>query len=258
MMVPLKLLRSCVFCLVLCVGSTGCVRVPEQAVVLSNVVGERIGDMQASHEKFVTAYFQLTRERLEDFITQRWVPTFLGDFVKEAQLIKELAEAQSLTDKEVQLLTEALQGAQISDVDQVISAVQSAFADPERGQIVLEFSEEAIKQIELKRKSLIDPINAFEAKTLDELRKAYSQLKQAQSTVTGHLSSIKEVTDAQDKILEVHPVNGEAPPVKGRPWKLPHYANRGKTSSSGGELASARSCFSTVRTVPTASATAAD
>ena len=78
----------------------------------------------------------------------------------------------------------------------------------------------------------------------------------------------------------VHPVNGEVPPVKGRPWKLPHYANRGKTSSSGGELASARSCFSTVRTalgklritgllarlddcsefstVPTASATAAD
>ncbi len=46
----------------------------------------------------------------------------------------------------------------------------------------------------------------------------------------------------------VHPVNGEVPPVKGRPWKLPHYANRGKTSSSGGELASARSCFSTVRT----------
>ena len=38
------------------------------------------------------------------------------------------------------------------------------------------------------------------------------------------------------------------PPVTGRPWKLPHYANRGKTSSSGGELASARSCFSTVRT----------
>ena len=31
-------------------------------------------------------------------------------------------------------------------------------------------------------------------------------------------------------------------------WKLPHYANRGKTTSSGGELASARSCFSTVRT----------
>ena len=49
-------------------------------------------------------------------------------------------------------------------------------------------------------------------------------------------------------LFMVHPVNGEVPPVKGRPWKLPHYANRGKTSSSGGELASARSCFSTVRT----------
>ncbi len=49
-------------------------------------------------------------------------------------------------------------------------------------------------------------------------------------------------------VNQVHPVNGEVPPVKGRSWKLPHYANRGKTSSSGGELASARSCFSTVRT----------
>ena len=46
----------------------------------------------------------------------------------------------------------------------------------------------------------------------------------------------------------VHPVNGEVPPVKGKPWKLPHYANRGKTTSSGEEPASARSCFSTVRT----------
>ena len=59
MMVPLKLLRSCVFCLVLCVGSTGCVRVPEQAVVLSNVVGERIGDMQASHEKICCRVFSV-------------------------------------------------------------------------------------------------------------------------------------------------------------------------------------------------------
>ena len=46
----------------------------------------------------------------------------------------------------------------------------------------------------------------------------------------------------------VHPVNGEVPPVNGKPWKLPHYANRGKTTSSGEEPASARSCFSTVRT----------
>ena len=59
--------------------------------------------------------------------------------------------------------------------------------------------------------------------------------------ISCHRGAIKER-------LSVHPVNGEVPPVKGRPWKLPHYANRGKTSSSGGELASARSCFSTVRT----------
>ena len=58
----------------------------------------------------------------------------------------------------------------------------------------------------------------------------------------------KSKIELSEDFFKVHPVNGEVPPVKGRPWKLPHYANRGKTSSSRGELASARSCFSTVRT----------
>ena len=62
----------------------------------------------------------------------------------------------------------------------------------------------------------------------------------------GMMCTIKETLMAAEYM--VHPVNGEVPPVKGRPRKLPHYANRGKTSSSRGELASARSCFSTVRT----------
>ena len=60
--------------------------------------------------------------------------------------------------------------------------------------------------------------------------------------------SEKRWLNSEDCERLVHPVNGEVPPVKGRPWKLPHYVNRGKTTSSGGEMASARSCFSTVRT----------
>ncbi len=61
-------------------------------------------------------------------------------------------------------------------------------------------------------------------------------------------AAYRAISEPDRKEKAVHPVNGEVPPVKGRPRKLPHYANRGKTSSSGGELASARSCFSTVRT----------
>ncbi len=64
----------------------------------------------------------------------------------------------------------------------------------------------------------------------------------------GNVAAVALRQRRSDGFFTVHPVNGEVPPVKGRPWKLPHYANRGKTTSSGGELASARSCFSTVRT----------
>ena len=119
----------------------------------------------------------------------------------------------------------------------------------------------------------------FESNTSTEASTVLSRCVLSSNRSVLHPPLADGVPKGLNQLFQVHPVNGEVPPVKGRPWKLPHYANRGKTSSSGGELASARSCFSTVRTalgklritgllaqfdrsefstVPTASATAAD
>ena len=91
-----------------------------------------------------------------------------------------------------------------------------------------------------------------EGEILTQIGEAAVERKQCLDKISCYKERLKTANRALSVLLDpekkVHPVNGEVPPVKGRPWKLPHYANRGKTSSSGGELASARSCFSTVRT----------
>ena len=58
-----------------------CASVPPEAVELSQVAGRRVADAQASHEALAAAYFDLSRQRIEDFIDQRWTPRFLANFV---------------------------------------------------------------------------------------------------------------------------------------------------------------------------------
>jgi DNA repair ATPase RecN len=160
--------------------------------------------LQASHEAFVSAYFQLSRQRVEDFLDQRWIPTFLGNFVEQSNLMQALENVRPLTDAQNTHLQANLQSAGISPADQakVIQAVDNAFGDPDRGKQVLLFSEAALKQIQIKRKALLAPIDEQERKSLDELRKVYAQVQQAQDAVTAHLSSVQKVTEEQDQVLE--------------------------------------------------------
>jgi hypothetical protein len=183
--------------------NTGCARVPPQAVILSRTVGERLPDIQASHEAFVSAYFEVSRQRVQDFLDERWIPIFLGNFVADSQLMEKLESVKHFTDQENARLQTKLQGAGISGDEQakVIKAVNDALGDPDRGKLVLLFSDSALKQIELKRKALLDPIDAQERATLNELRQNYAQIEQAQSTVTAHLSSIQKVTNEQDQVM---------------------------------------------------------
>lgn len=189
--------------LVSTIANSGCAKVPPQAVVLSRTVGQRLVDLQSSHEAFVRAYFQVTRQRLNDFLANQWTPTFLGKFVETSDLMNKLENVQPLTDEQKARLLASLQAASISSSDQskVMQSVSNALGSTDRGRLVLQFSKAAIEQIELKKKSLMDPVDELERQTLTELARSYTQIQEAQSTVTAHLSSISKVTEEQDKVL---------------------------------------------------------
>lgn len=110
---------------------------------------------------------------------------------------------QPLTDEETARLL-GLQTASISSSDQskVLQAISNSLGGNDRARLVLQFSKAAIEQIELKKKSLMDPVDELERQTLTELARSYTQIQEAQSTVTAHLSSITKVTEEQDKVLK--------------------------------------------------------
>jgi len=137
--------------------------------------------MQASHEAMVRAYFQMSRDRVEDFLQNRWIPEFLGTFVQDANLMDLLTVRETVTDEE---------------------STRDGLSDAERGEIVLEFAEAAVEEIERRRKELTLPIDGLENDLLRGLRGNYAQLIQMQNGVTAFLASAVDVTVEQDAVLQ--------------------------------------------------------
>jgi hypothetical protein len=160
--------------------------------------------MQASHEAFVQEYFRLSRDRVEDFLLNRWVPQFLVNFVRDAQLMTLLDTPEPLPADVLEGIRHEIEASvRMSDEEtsQVLAAIQRSLGDAERGQIVLEFAEAATIAIQRQRAELLGPINAQEAEVLKELRSAYGELRALQDAVTNNLRSIRNVQVQQDLVL---------------------------------------------------------
>jgi len=84
----------------------------------------------------------------------------------------------------------------------VIEAVSRVIGDAERGQVMLDFAEVALAEIEAQRSELLDPLDRQEEDVLNHLAESYAQLELAQTQVTAYLASAQEVTRSQDEILQ--------------------------------------------------------
>jgi hypothetical protein len=183
-----------------------CVSVSQEAVVLSSVVGVQIAEHRASHEAFVQRYYDRSRDVVEMFLRDRWVPEYLETFVRESQIGDLLTDPTELFhEDDVERLREelmALSGIGEARTEDVLSAVGRAFGHAERGRILLEFAQVAMAEIEVQRSELLDPLDRQEQEVLEHLAESYAQLQQAQAQVTAYLASVQEVTRSQDEVLE--------------------------------------------------------
>lgn len=185
----------------------GCASTPKETLELSEIVDQQITQMQRSHEKFVRLYYGKLRDEAEDFIVTKWIPQFLSNVVEGQseggkQFRQDLDRAYKLSaldwNNAVVLkendpeLRKALQGALTE-----LMKKQNATL----GMVLLDFSAEAQRQINKRRKSLIAPIDEQEAYVLDELRGSYMDLLRASTTIKAHLASVVKVNEQRDQVL---------------------------------------------------------
>jgi hypothetical protein len=186
-------------------GLTGCVTVPKATVEASQLVGERLGDLQVSHEATLSVYFDLTRERVEEFLVNQWIPVFLDEFMNET-VVEQVLEPQVLSEEEVTKLMAALdevfaETGSVPEIDKVVLAVNRSLGSRDRGetlQLIIAAANEAIAE---KRQELLSPIDALEREALNELRAAYLEVFALQTSLTSYLQSLSDVTLSRDEIL---------------------------------------------------------
>ncbi len=168
----------------------GCAQVPKQSVELSATIGRDIAVTQKAHVQLATLLFLRMRQDVNRFIDKTYAPYQIRNAMDRQ---KQLADSSSQQDNNRSLLL-------------AINTAFSPGAPKDLQSNVLEgmklLVEKIRKDVEAMRVDLLAPINEQEAQVLASINRAYQQLHYANSIVTGHLSSIVKVHDAQSDLLE--------------------------------------------------------
>jgi len=132
----------------------------------------------------VEMYAGFRAERMA-YLEYEWKPAFIEGFVKKGRLV-DVAKGRVVFDESQKKFVDPTPG---KEQQQLLSTI-------------IMWSESAIRRIEKKRNELIDPLDADERRIRAEAAAAFDRVIQANATVTAHLSSIRDVKDYQNRVLE--------------------------------------------------------
>lgn len=166
--------RSLLFAILLLL--VGCAHVPKESAQLSQELTGMINSAQTAHLNLVEGYVSERRNRVDDFIKDKWTPDFLGRFVKESDVLGQIEKAGSASDK---------------------------------GKIMLLFAEAGTKEIYARWASQMAALDGIERTMKDEVRAHYVDMLTVNQAITAHLMSAARVGEARDELLKQLKISGK-------------------------------------------------
>ncbi len=157
-----------VFLIMIAIWASSCATVPKEVVELSYRMGEDLQAVHSSYVALIRKHFDGLRSQTMAVLEDKWIPTFLEDFIQRGELVK---------------------SAKGPDPKIVLEDVQ-------------DWASIAIEIIEAKKKELLDPINKDEEELLKAVNEAFNRLNLANATITAHLNSLRKVQEVQDETLK--------------------------------------------------------
>jgi hypothetical protein len=173
----------------LIIAITGCAQVPRESVELSATIGRDIAVAHKAHAQLASLLFDKMKHDVNRFVDSVYVPYQIRS-VMERQ--KQLADSTDPKERQKSLLiginvafkpgaSEELQADVLKGMHEVVMAIH--------------------RDVEKKRRELLDPLKKQEKSVLGSINRSYQQIHYANSIVTGHLSSIVKVHEAQSDLL---------------------------------------------------------
>ncbi|TRY30653.1 hypothetical protein [Aliiglaciecola sp. M165] len=172
---------------------SGCAQVPPSSVTVSQSIGNDVLSMSQAHAAFVNAYFDELEKEINDLIDNKYAPELIADSVKEH---KEWYEDSNDKDASIiYAIEEAFVNTNEKSNEQIVSETNGAL-------LGLQYFFEIINEDVAKRRSqLLTPIREKRNQLLNAIDANYQNIIRKNATITGLLSSVVEVHEAQDKIL---------------------------------------------------------
>lgn len=168
---------------------SGCTQVPKESVELSATVGRDIAVTHKAHLKLATLLFERMKQDINRFVDDIYVPYQIKNAMDRQRHLAD-SDDQNLRKKSLLLAINA--------------AFQAGASDKLRSNVLKGMGSLLNKirnDVENMRSELLNPLNEQEEQALGSINRAYQQMHYANSIVTGHLSSIVKVHDAQAELL---------------------------------------------------------
>lgn len=164
----------------------GCAQVPHESVELSTTLGRDLTEVHKSHRALAFLLFDRMKADVNDFVDSKYAPYQIGKF-----LVKDQSDFRN-GDDSLTLFGFLAKAAESPDNQEAQLIALGAM------QIVVE---EITDSVEAFRNDLLQPLEQQEREVINAIDQSYSRILYANSIVTGHLSSVLAVHDAQSEIL---------------------------------------------------------
>jgi hypothetical protein len=160
-------------------GLNACVSIPPESADLSIELGKRISAIEQSHQALVDAYFYEKRERVNRYVTEKWVPEYAEQIFSDPQIA--------------------------AVWDRVVRSGSKA----ERLEFIVTLGPKIQSKINKKRLELVKPLDDAEQLISRELSSNYNQVRSINNSVTSFLVSSAKVAKSRNRYLEMLGVKDE-------------------------------------------------
>lgn len=164
---------------------SSCAVVPKESVELSATVGRDVVEVYQAHKELATILFTRMKNDVNTFVDDVYAPYQIGKLLEMDFLDANSGEFESMTGS-------------------IIDAAQNSSDAAKQKQAIgfmKDFVSVVYEEVEEYRKILLAPIEEQELEVMAKIDRSYNQIIYANSIVTGHLSSVRRVHDAQEDIL---------------------------------------------------------
>jgi hypothetical protein len=146
----------------------GCASVPQESAQLSSDLGTMIRDARDSHLALIDEYMKVRRDRVDDFMQNKWIPTFMTNFAKTANFAQQY---------------------------------DAANGPDEKAKLTQDFQAAAAKKIAQQRATMLNALDDVDKALRSKITAHYDQMQVVNEALTAHLLSAAKVTAARDAIL---------------------------------------------------------